>query len=269
VIDLHSHVLPGLDDGPSNLEGSVALGRAAAEAGTRVLAATPHVRDDHPFPLQAIAERVNEVNAALAQRAVPLEVVAGAEVAVSKAVDLETHELRRLCLGDGPYLLVESPYTYAPGLLERVLFDLQSRGFKPILAHPERSPSFLSDIDRLARIVERGVLCSITAGSMAGAFGSTVQRFTADLFSRGLAHDVASDAHDANRRPPGLGEGFARLDKSLPGLVRQIDWFTVAAPAAVLDGGELPPRPDPILPRRSRLGALLARFKRGHSAVNG
>jgi protein-tyrosine phosphatase len=147
-------------------------------------------------------------------------------------------------------MLVESPYQQATDTLEDTLFNLQLRGFKPILAHPERSPSFMSSPDRLAKLVERGMLCSVTSASMAGRFGRTVQRFTRTLFERGLVHDVASDAHDIRRRAPGLTAGFRLLDRDVPGLLGQIEWFTEAAPAAILAGQALPERPKLAPPPR-------------------
>jgi protein-tyrosine phosphatase len=239
------------------MEGSLALARAARRAGTGTLVATPHVRDDYPFPLGAIDERVDETNAALDRAGVDVRVERGAEVAITKVTEFDDDELRSLCLGSGTYLLVESPYTYAPELLEKVLFDLQARGFRPILAHPERSPSFLSDFVRLARIVDKGVLCSVTALSMSGGFGDAIQSFTSRLFTEGLVHDVASDAHDTSRRPPGLGNGFERLEKELPGLTDQVRWYTVEAPQAILAGSELPPPPEPLAPPEKGLRRLL------------
>jgi protein-tyrosine phosphatase len=252
VIDLHSHVLPGLDDGAPDLDASVALGRAAADRGTKMLAATPHIREDHVFPLGAIEERAAVVREALGRAGVELELVTGGEVALTKVVDLDDETLRSLCLGSGPYMLVETPYTYAPEILERVLVDLQERGFRPILAHPERSPAFLHDLARLQRLAEQGVLCSVTALSMRGAFGGAVRDFTVQLFSNGLVHDVASDAHNESGRPPGLREGFYDMDAELPGLADQADWFTVEAPAAILAGEDLPAAPQP--PARAKRG---------------
>jgi len=259
VIDLHSHVLPGLDDGPSAIEGSLVLARLAVERGTRTMVATPHIRDDHPFPLAQIGERARALRSALSEAEIDLKIETGGEVAISKAGELTDEALVSLCLGSGPFVLVESPYTFAPQLLEAVLFDLQARGFRPILAHPERSPSFLSDPARLARICEGGVLCSVTALSMTGGFGETVRRFSARLFADGLVHGVASDAHDGHRRPPGLAAGFEQLDAELPGLAQQASWFTVEAPRAILAGKELPTAPRPAAEAPRGLRRLLGR----------
>jgi protein-tyrosine phosphatase len=251
MIDLHSHILHGLDDGPDDLEGSLAMARAAVAQGTTTIAATPHIRDDHPFPLDAIQIRVDELNSALAKEGIDLKVVPGGELAISKIPDLDDAELRGLGLAGGRYLLVESPYTHTAQLLEHVLFDLQAKGFRPLLAHPERSPAFLTDEVRLRRLVERGVLCSVTALSMQGGFGGHVQDFCARLFTGALVHNVASDSHSATQRPPGLATAFQAFNAKLPGLLHQQDWFTRDVPEAVLSDRELPPRlPAPTERRR-------------------
>jgi protein-tyrosine phosphatase len=259
VVDLHTHILPGVDDGAPDLEAAVAMARVGEADGVTTIVATPHIRDDHPFDHGRIPGLVADVNAALAAAGVGVEVVAGGEVALTTTADLDADALRAYGLGGGPYLLVESPYTEVGDLVERQLFDVQMKGLKPVLAHPERSPSFLSDFERLRTLVEeRGVLLSVTADSMAGRFGSTVQRFSAELFRAGLVHDVASDAHDDRKRAPRLRHGFEALDRDLPGIAAQTAWFTADAPAAMLAGSELPPRPDP--PRAAgRLRRLLGR----------
>ena len=252
MIDLHCHILPGLDDGPPDLDASAALARLAAADGTRTIVATPHVREDYPFAIEEIATLTQHVNERLRADDVPVQVKAGAEVAISRLSQLDDDTLKRICLGDDTNaMLVESPYQQATDTLEDTLFNLQLRGFKPVLAHPERSPSFMSDPDRLEKLVERGMLCSVTSASMAGRFGRTVQRFTRTLFERGLVHDVASDAHDIMRRAPGLTAGFRLLDRDVPGLLGQIEWFTREAPEAILAGRALPAKPElPPPPRR-------------------
>jgi protein-tyrosine phosphatase len=259
VIDLHCHILPGLDDGAATLEESVTLARAFQQVGIDVVVATPHIREDYPFDPAEIGPRARGLEEALAGEGIELRVVAGAEVAISMVRNLSDEILPTLCLGDGPYMLVESPYTYATNVLEETLFDLQVRGFHPVLAHPERAPSFQQDLDRLVQLVERGVLCSVTAASMMGTFGRTVRHFTAQLFQRGLVHNVASDAHDPTRRPIDLHGGFEALDRELPGVVDQARWCTVEVPEAILGGGELPPMPEPGRPRAKGWLRLLRR----------
>ena len=138
-------------------------------------------------------------------------------------------------------------------MLEDSLFALQLRGFKPVLAHPERSPSFMTSPECLAKLVERAILCFVTSASMAGRFGRTVQRATSTFFEQGLVHDVASDAHDILRRGPGLTAGFKLLDRDhLPGLLDQIAWYTDEVPSAIVESRPLPARPESIEEPRRR-----------------
>jgi protein-tyrosine phosphatase len=239
VIDLHCHILFGLDDGPADLDATMELARAAAGTGTRTIVATPHIRDDHPFDIGMIAVRTKEVNEALRRERIDLEVVPGGEVALSKVPEMDDEGLRTVTLGGGPYLLVESPYTHATDLLERELFELQLRGFRVLLAHPERSPSFQSDAKRLARLVERGFACSVTAASLTGRFGRTVRRFSIHMLLEGLVHDIASDAHDPIGRTPDLAAGLRAVEEEIPGALAALDWFTVEAPTAILAGDEV------------------------------
>jgi protein-tyrosine phosphatase len=248
MIDLHSHVLPGVDDGPADLDGSLALLRAAAAAGTETIVATPHVREDYLEGPDAIEPAVEELQDSVDAERLRVEVVPGAEVAGTMLMDLDETALRRLCLGGGTYILIESPYSRLPIHFANSVFDLQVRGFRPVLAHPERCAAFLDDRSLLVEILERGVFTSVTAGSMAGQFGGTVQDMTAWMFAEGFVTNVASDAHDTHKRPPGLARGFEKLDELLPGLGEQVDWYTRASPAAMLAGEELPERPEP--PRR-------------------
>lgn len=256
VIDLHSHILPGVDDGPADLQGSLALARAAVEGGTETIAATPHI--DHLFSVDPaeVREAVARLGAELDAAGIPLRVVAGGELNVTRIPELTDEDLRALRLGDGPYLLVEAPLTYSPGSLEQAVYEVRLQGHQVLLAHPERSAALQREPDRLVQLVEAGALCSITAGSMRGQFGDTVRRFTLWMLAEGLVHDVASDTHDHRRRTPDLLAGFQDADRDLPGLAEQAGWYTRDAPAAILDGQALPPRPDPPKRRRGLLGRL-------------
>src|SRR4051794_2569809 len=118
MIDLHPHILPGLHHGPSTIRESLDLARKPLAEGTAKNGATPHTRDDYPYPIRNIQRGVDHVNATLANEGLDLEVVGGAEVALSKIPELDDATLRTLCMGEGPYLLVETPHTYAPELLE-------------------------------------------------------------------------------------------------------------------------------------------------------
>jgi protein-tyrosine phosphatase len=261
VIDLHSHILPGVDDGPATLEASLEMARVAAQSGIETMAATPHIDHAHGVEPTHVPVAVAALNVALTRARIPLRVVRGAEIAVTRLVELDDAVLRGLRLGDGPWLLVEAPLGYAPNHLEQMVLGLREQGHEILLAHPERSVHFQRSPDSLRRLVDGGVRCSITAASMSGQFGQTVRRHTLDMLAAGLVHNVSSDAHDHRRRPPGMREGFAGAEEDLPGISAQADWYTRDVPAAILAGLPLPEAPDPPRRRRRRLGfgRLLAR----------
>jgi protein-tyrosine phosphatase len=239
MIDLHCHVLPGIDDGPATIEGSVALARAAAAQGTGTLVATPHVSARYRNDASTITRLVDELNVRLAADGVALEVVPGAEIAVTSVVEVEPTQLERLGLGGGPWLLMEPPFTPIATGVENILGSLQREGYRILLAHPERCPAFHRDPEMLEALVAGGVLTSITAGSLVGQFGGDVRRFALGLVRDGLVHNVASDAHDHVKRPPAIA---AELERA--GLAPLMEWLTRAVPTAILSGeASIPPRP--------------------------
>ncbi|MEJ7785094.1 MAG: CpsB/CapC family capsule biosynthesis tyrosine phosphatase [Solirubrobacteraceae bacterium] len=235
MIDLHCHILPGIDDGPETIEGSVALAAAAAEGGTRTIVATPHVSWEWQNAAASIAVGVRAVNDALREAAIPVDVLAGAEVALSRAADLHPAELTALRLGGGPWLLVECPLTLAAPAFEQGLDALQRQGHRIVLAHPERCPALQRDPERLAALVRREMVTSLTASAFTGGFGRTVRRFAFELLRRGLVHEIASDAHDAVRRPPALVAALEAV-----GLGEYAAQLTQEAPDAILRGSTLP-----------------------------
>jgi len=238
MIDLHCHVLPGIDDGPDTIEDALVLARAAVAAGIGTLVATPHVNSRTPNDSATIARLVNTLNERLTDERIDLEVVPGSEIAVSHLSEIEPAELSRLGLGGGPWLLVEPPFTSVAVGLEGLVHGLQRRGHRVVLAHPERSPALQRDRQIVRSLADAGVLMSITAGSLTGRFGSTVRRFALELAREGLMHNVTSDAHDGVRRPPSLAPELEQA-----GLAPLTDWLTRAVPAAILAGEEIPPRP--------------------------
>jgi protein-tyrosine phosphatase len=261
VIDLHSHILPGVDDGPGDIAGSVAMARTAVADGVRAMVATPHVSDVFPETLAQIGPAAEELRGALAAEGVGLDVLEGGEVAMTRVSALDDDELRRLCLGPQErWLLLESPYTYVSDLLERTVFELQTRGFRVLLAHPERSPCFGRGPERLTELVERGVACSITAGSLVGTFGGRVKKQALEMVEHGLVHDIASDSHDASGgRSPVLSDGLEALAHELAVEDGYGAFLTEDAPGAIIAGEALPHADPPRPRRRGPLGFLRRR----------
>jgi protein-tyrosine phosphatase len=244
VIDLHCHLLPDIDDGPADIEGSIAIARAAAATGTRVMVATPHVSWRYPNDAAAIGRRVAELDERLAAEGIALELFAGAEIAFTRLLDIDPAELSRLSLGGSGWLLIEPPFTALATGLDTAVLELKARGHRVLLAHPERCPALHRDPRMLAALLHAGALTSITAGSLTGRFGAPVQRFALQLARERMVHNIASDAHDAVQRPPGVAAEIARS-----GLGPLAEWLTERVPAAILHGDEtIPPRPAVALP---------------------
>jgi protein-tyrosine phosphatase len=240
VIDLHCHVLWGIDDGPEAIEGSVALARAAAQAGTRTLVATPHVSARYRNDATTIARLAGELNERLAAEEVALEVLTGAEIAITSVPEVEHSQLRSLGLGGGRWLLMEPPFSPIAAGLQNTLSSLQREGHRILLAHPERCPAFHRDPALLESLIQEGVLTSVTAGSLVGRFGEAVRTFALRLIDGGLVHNVASDSHDHIRRPPGMAAELEQV-----GLGPLTTWLTQAVPTAILTGEATIPPPPP------------------------
>jgi protein-tyrosine phosphatase len=243
MIDLHTHILPGIDDGPATIEGSLELARAAVAAGTSTLVATPHVSWTYPNDAATIAALVDRLNARLRAEGIELEILAGAEIAMTRLIDMRGPELSDLRLGEGPFLLVEPPFAPAVTGLDALVFDLQRQGYEILLAHPERCPAFHREPDMLQEFVNEGILTSVTAGSLVGRFGSEVRRFALMMAREGWIYNVTSDTHDPVKRPPGV---LAELRQA--GLEPLEDWLVEEVPAAILSGDGIPPRPAVALP---------------------
>jgi protein-tyrosine phosphatase len=250
MIDLHSHILPGIDDGPANMEESVSAAQRAREDGVRTVAATPHVREDHPRVRPAeLAPRCETLRKHLAEAGVDIAVVPGGEVDLAWAGQASDQELQLVSYGQrGLDLLVETPYGPLPTTFEDLLFSLQARGYRILLAHPERNPTLKAEPERLEALVARGVLVQVTAKAFAATGSRTEsQRLAVDIVERGLAHVIASDSHGrAIQRTP-LSEAVAIAEKRIGERAR---WMVTEAPAAIIAGEVLEAGPSPARRRR-------------------
>lgn len=256
MIDLHCHLLPGIDDGSPSMGVSIAMARAAVEGGVDAIVATPHVSRRYANDAASVAQRCAELQRALDDAGVALRVHSGAEISHAVVGELGDDALRASALGGGGYVLLEPPYTGPAPFIDRMVGRLHAKGFGVVLAHPERSGAFQRNIEVLEGLVDAGVLCSVTAGSISGQFGGTVKRFAQELFARGLVHNLASDAHDAEHRSPALRPALDKAVAELPGLEHALGWLTVEVPLAILAGEEVQGSPPVIEPRRGLLGWL-------------
>jgi protein-tyrosine phosphatase len=240
MIDLHSHILPGVDDGPATLEESLEIARRAAADGVRVIAATPHVRDDYPTSADTMERRVAELRAAIREREIAVDVRTGGEIAIDWLARLTDDDLGRFGLGGSRrYLLVEFPYTGWPLSLHDWVFRLVTGDVTPVIAHPERNVEVQQNPEGLRPIVDAGALVQLTAASLDGRIGRSSRAAAVELLDRGLAHLVASDAHTADVREAGLAGAVEAIDN--PDLA---GWLTTEVPNAIVNDAPLPRRPD-------------------------
>jgi protein-tyrosine phosphatase len=249
MIDLHCHVLPGIDDGPRDMDEALALCRAAAADGIEVVVATPHLRSDHPrVRPDELAERCEQLNRVLRLERLSLQVVPGGEVDLLWAQTASDEELRlvSLCQG-GRSVLVETPYGALGDQFEDLLFRIQVRGYRILLAHPERNATLRDQPERLAALVRRGILVQITApafreGGRSGMRRPPVRRFALRLVRDGLAHVISSDAHRIEGpRPVGLREAVRAIEGVRTGLGA---WMSHDVPSALLAGTAVPQKPS-------------------------
>ena len=239
MIDLHSHILPGVDDGVRSPGEAEDLARAAAALGVTAIAATPHVRDDYPTTPDRMEAGVEALRRHFAEAGVGVEVLVGGEVALDRLERLPAEDVSRFTLaGTGRYLLVEFPYYGWPFGLEGQLRRLVADDVVPLLAHPERNPEVQAAPERLERVLRVGALAQVTIDSLAGRFGRRARRAADRLIELGLVHVLASDAHSAGSYSLGREE----LAKAV-GSRRLARYLTTDAPAAIAAGEALPERP--------------------------
>ena len=237
MIDLHTHVLPGVDDGARTLGEARALALDLVSQGVTVLAATPHVRDDYPTTPDVMEEAVAELRADFEVHRVPVEVVHGAEVDLSLLWAIPREELRRLTIAQtGRYLLLEFPYRGWPFALDSAVKRLVGLGVTPLLAHPERNPEVQDRPDRVRGLVESGALVQVTAASLEGSRDRAAQAAALRLIDLGLVHVLASDSHGPHISREGMAAAAAMLDDQLA------RYLTVDAPGAIVAGEPVPER---------------------------
>ncbi len=237
MIDLHCHILPGLDDGARDMADSVAMARQAADDGIEIVCATPHIRFDHDVRIHQLAERVAQLQSELSRQDVPVEIAVGGEVAQSAAAELDQEELGQVSLGgSGAWVLLEPD----PGPLDQRLYGvvehLRERGVRAVVAHPERHAD--QDLTvHLRELVQRDCLIQWTAEFVAAG---PAQDIVLACARDGLVHLLGSDSHSSLAgRPVRLAAGYERLRAACTD--EQVRWMAADGPAALLQGQPVTP----------------------------
>jgi protein-tyrosine phosphatase len=209
MIDLHCHMLPGIDDGAADLSIAIHMAQASVADGVSVVACTPHILPGlyHNTGPQ-IRKACNHLQGILDRQGIALKLVPGADNHIVTDFVVGLRGGRLLTLADSRYVLVEPPHHIAPIRLEELFFELLLAGYVPILTHPERLSWIKSHYTTFIRLARAGVWMQITASSLIGAFGRSPRYWAERMLDEGYVHILATDAHDVTRRPPNLRAGF-------------------------------------------------------------
>lgn len=245
MIDIHHHLLWGVDDGAADLETSLDMARMAAVDGITHIACTPHANSEYEYNPAVIDRKIAELQELINVEGLGLKLGRGCDFHLSydNLQEAKTDPARFSINGQG-YLLVEIPdYGLSPGLTE-VFYQLQLDSLAPILTHPERNATLQTDSSRLKDWLRGGVLIQITAASILGHMGKKAERMSHDLLAKRWVHFVATDAHNTRSRPPRLLEAFDTVaNKYGPDYAHLL---FVSNPLAAFMGKPLPSQPEPL-----------------------
>ncbi|TMW72239.1 tyrosine-protein phosphatase [Alteribacter natronophilus] len=214
MIDLHSHILPGVDDGAATMEDALAMARAASQEGIRTIVATPHHQNGkYTNERTEIIDAVRELNVVLKDNHIELDVLPGQENRIYGELIEDFRNGEILPLNESKYLFVELPSNRIPRFTNQLFYDIQVEGLQPIIVHPERNQEIMKHPERLYELVKNGALTQVTATSVAGRFGKKIQKLSEDLIEANLTHIVASDAHSMEGRGFAMREAYDRIEQ--------------------------------------------------------
>ena len=212
MIDLHCHILPALDDGPKDMAASVAMAKTAARDGITHIVATPHVKET-VYPMETVEEKRAALQAELSGAGIPVTIHLGGELC--HLHHTKTEILKQYAINQTSYVLIEFPHTHLPHTWGNVIFSLMVKGFRPIIAHPERNPSVITDPGLVHQMIEKGARIQLTSASITGYFGRDIQACADYLIRKQQVHVVATDAHSDDTRPIRLSPAFDKVKRQM------------------------------------------------------
>ena len=214
MIDIHCHILPGIDDGAKTAKDTLVMLQSAIDEGITVITATPHHNPEYHNEAPLILDKVKEVQKIIEENQLPIQVLPGQEVRIYGELLTDFSDQKLLtCAGNTAYMLVEFPTNYVPKYAGELFYNMRLQGIQPILVHPERNSGIIEDPNILFKFIEQGVLSQITASSVTGHFGKKIQKLTFQIIEHQLTHFVASDAHNVTSRAFKMREAFEIIEE--------------------------------------------------------
>lgn len=214
MIDIHCHLLPGLDDGARHLDASLEMARIAAAEGVTTIACTPHIQPGvYDNDAAGIRKAVQNLQDAIDRAGIAVTLVVGSDAHIRPDFVSAIRTGKVVTLNDTKFVLFEPPHHIAPQRMDDLLFDILAAGYVPIVTHPERLSWIASHYEMFVRLSRSGVWMQITAGSLTGAFGRGPKMWAERMLSDRIVHVIATDAHGVKRRPPLMREAIAIAER--------------------------------------------------------